>query len=95
MVRLNCFWTLLLVRLIPFVAGNDVHFSEYLDPQNKYELSWGVNLTENTIYFQVVVETTGFVGVGLSGNGQMDGADLFIAGVNDGVPYSQITISSK
>jgi len=28
------------------------------------------------------------VGIGLSGNGKMDGADLFIAGVKDGVPYS-------
>jgi len=95
MVRLNCFLVLFLFGIIPFVAGNDVHFTEYLDPQSKYELSWGVNLTENTIYFQVAVETTGFVGVGLSGNGQMDGADLFIAGVKDGVPYSQVTISLK
>jgi len=34
-----------------------------------------------------VVKTLGFVGFGLSTNGDMEGADIIIGGVKDGVGY--------
>jgi len=48
-----------------------------------YKVEWEVNPDDDTIEFQVTVETKGFVGFGLSLTGGMPGADMIIGGVND------------
>ncbi|OXA39163.1 DBH-like monooxygenase protein 2 [Folsomia candida] len=48
---------------------------------SKYSIQWDIDLENSRIYFQSIVETVGYVGFGLSSNGQMNGADIFIAGV--------------
>ena len=64
-------------------------FSATLDPNGEYQLYWNYNLTAGTISFAVRVQTTGWVGFGLSPNGQMPGSDVVIGWVdsNGGVHF--------
>ena len=57
-------------------------FSATLDPNGQYEVYWNYNLTAGTISFAVRVQTTGWVGFGLSPNGQMPGSDVVIGWVD-------------
>jgi len=57
-------------------------FSATLDPNGQYDLYWNYNLTKQTISFAVRVQTTGWVGFGLSPNGQMPGSDVVIGWVD-------------
>jgi len=59
-----------------------------LDRHGKFNLSWSVDRDLNEITFEVKVETAGYVGLGISPNGGMLGADIFIGGVADDVYYS-------
>lgn len=43
-----------------------------------YNLSWAEDSLANTMTFSIDAATTGWVGIGLSSNGQMDGADLVL-----------------
>ncbi|CAL8109980.1 unnamed protein product [Orchesella dallaii] len=62
---------------------------EYLDLEQNYLLKWNVSLTEKRIYFEVTAKTTGYIGFGISPNGGMAGADIFIAGAyQNGSQYS-------
>ncbi|CAL8109979.1 unnamed protein product [Orchesella dallaii] len=62
---------------------------EYLDLEQNYLLKWNVSLTEKRIYFEVTARTTGYIGFGISPNGGMAGADIFIAGAyQNGSQYS-------
>ena len=58
-------------------------FSATLDRNGQYELYWNYNLTQQTISFAVRVQTTGWVGFGLSPNGQMPGSDVVIGWVDN------------
>ena len=50
-----------------------------LDDQGQtYELYWNYSIAAETIHFAVNVSTTGWVGFGLSPNGQMPGSDVVI-----------------
>jgi len=60
--------------------------SQYLDNENKYKLYWTVDKENGIISGAVEVETTGWVGFGISSYG-MIGADVFIAWVKDGAVY--------
>ena len=89
--------TLLAVLLVAHLqTSQGVHdlsaayrFSATLDPNGQYELYWNYNLTAGTISFAVRVQTTGWVGFGLSPNGQMPGSDVVIGWVdsNGGVHF--------
>ena len=48
-----------------------------------YVLYWSANLESNQIEFAVNVSTTGWVGFGLSPNGQMPGSDVVIGWVDN------------
>lgn len=62
--------------------------TESLDPQGKYNFTRWVDMEMKRIEFEVSVETTGFIGFGLSYTGNMVGADVVIGGVyNDGNSY--------
>ena len=56
-------------------------FSATLD--NDYKLYWSYDLAVETIRFAVRVRTEGWVGFGLSPNGQMPGSDVVIGWVTD------------
>ena len=61
----------------------EYRFSAILD--NGYKLHWNFDLEQQMIAFAVNVSTTGWVGFGLSPNGQMPGSDVVIGWVdNDG-----------
>lgn len=54
---------------------------EYLDGDRKYFVEWEAYTDTQTIVFQLTVETTGYVGFGISPVGGMTGADIIIGGV--------------
>ena len=56
-------------------------FSAELSPN--YEFHWSFNFQAGTIAFAVNVSTTGWVGFGLSPNGQMPGSDVIIGWVDN------------
>ena len=61
----------------------EYRFSAILD--DGYTLHWNFDLEQQTIAFAVNVSTTGWVGFGLSPNGQMPQSDVVIGWVdNDG-----------
>lgn len=62
--------------------------SEILDVNGKYSAEWEVNLDTGSIVFTLNVQTTGYVGFGISMNPSMAGADIVIGGVkDDGTTY--------
>ncbi len=71
--------------LIPAARGHDVsqvyRFSAELDKM--YDLLWNFDLEAKTISFAVLVNTTGWIGFGVSPNGQMPGSDVVIGWVDD------------
>lgn len=68
---------------------------EVLDPQGKYLLEWRPDFGQRRVYFNVTVQTLGYVGFGLSRNGKMSGADIVIGGVEkDGKSYFSVCLQS-
>ena len=62
------------------------HVALSTDPTYQYDLYWKVDLEEEMIELAVNVSTTGWIGFGLSPNGQMLGSDVLIGWIsNDGV----------
>lgn len=73
---------LLLVLVASGVAlQSQYRFSRTLDTSGQYLLYWSFD--DDTISFAVNVETTGWVGFGLSPNGQMPQSDVVIGWVDD------------
>ncbi len=62
--------------------SNEYLFSNTLDGNGMYEVFWDFDLEAETISFAVKVKTTGWVGFGLSPNGQMPGSDVVIGWVD-------------
>ena len=56
-----------------------------------YDLYWNFSTVEETIHFAVKVKTTGWVGFGISPNGQMPGSDVIIAWVDGEKAYFQVS----
>jgi hypothetical protein len=60
-----------------------------LDEDGKFILGW--EILGDEIIFEVEVATLGYVGFGISPNGGMRDADIFIAGVfPNGTSYAQV-----
>lgn len=69
---------------------------EKLDDDGKIILAWEVDLTKETIVFEIEAATLGYVGFGISPQGSMEGADILIAGVlEDGTPYFSVRAYEK
>ena len=69
-------------------------FSATLD--ESYQLYWNYDLNEGSISFAVRVRTEGWVGFGVSPNGQMPGSDVVIGWVDDqGATFFHVSISNK
>ncbi|KAK2561145.1 DBH-like monooxygenase protein 1-like protein [Acropora cervicornis] len=65
-------------------------FFASLDEDQSVKLYWNVTTTDKEIFFTVEAKTTGWIGFGISsGQGKMQGADIVIGWVKDGVPYFQ------
>ena len=70
----------------------EYRFSAILD--DGYKLHWNFDLEQETIAFAVNVSTTGWVGFGLSPNGQMPGSDVVIGWVdNNGNTQFHVSIT--
>ena len=63
--------------------AEEYRFSATLDANGAYKLHWSFDLEAKTISFAVNVSTTGWVGFGLSPNGQMPRSDVVIGWVED------------
>ncbi|XP_023125529.2 DBH-like monooxygenase protein 2 homolog [Amphiprion ocellaris] len=62
-------------------------FMEYLDRDRLVCLKWGFDNLQGNITFQLVVNSTGWVGFGLSPNGGMKGSDIIIGGLGPSGSY--------
>lgn len=73
--------------------SQDVGFagSSQLSPSPLYNLTW--NVTGNRINFVVIVETTGWVGFGISPNGLMLDSDVIMGCVDDNTAVVTLTVS--
>ena len=56
----------------------------YLDPEEDFKLYWSVKDTDKSMHFAVEVNTTGWVGFGISAglSGSMKGADMVVGWVD-------------
>nr|XP_061842955.1 DBH-like monooxygenase protein 2 homolog isoform X1 [Nerophis lumbriciformis] len=62
-------------------------FMEYLDDNDMVCLKWGFSDVQRQITLKFIVKTTGWIGFGLSPNGDMTGADLVMGGVDSNRTY--------
>ena len=56
-----------------------------------YFLFWNFSTTDETIQFAVRVKTTGWVGFGISPNGQMPGSDVIIGWIDGQKSYFNVS----
>ena len=84
-----------LVVLFPIAICNEELASIYpfnvTLVQDTYWLYWNFNHTTQNISFAVRVKTTGWIGFGLSPNGQMPGSDVVIGWVDESNYYFHVT----
>ena len=67
-------------------------YSVQLDTGGHYTMFYSYDKDLNLLRIAVLVQTTGWVGLGISPNGQMPGSDVVIGWVdNDGTPFLQVT----
>ena len=93
---------LLLAGLVALAAAAHVDLQEYpfslvlYDQNNQYYgLHWNFTRETQSIYFAVNVSTTGWVGFGLSPNGQMPASDVVIGWVSGGQSYFHVSNDSS
>lgn len=66
-------------------------FMVYLDQDKLVCLMWGFDNLQGTIKFHLAVNTTGWVGFGLSPNGGMAGSDIVMGGLGPGGSYFAVS----
>ena len=76
--------------MVPSEASEYYPYKLNLIP-NFYTLYWKYDAQEIT--FEVHVFTKGWVGFGLSPDGNMPGADIVIGWVKDGIPFMQVGLN--
>lgn len=64
------------------VGLNPHHLRETVDSEGTYQMEWRVDWTDKVVIFHLTVQTKGYIGFGLSKNGEMAGADIVIGGVD-------------
>ena len=99
----SCFGSIF-VFLIAATATRSAHLNELeenynyhavLDDKGKYNLFWNFDLEQETITFAVRVQTDGWVGFGLSPNGQMPNSDVVIGWVDGGQNYFNVSCQHR
>ena len=63
--------------------SQEYRFARSLTDDDQYWLHWSIDTEKDTISLAVNVSTTGWVGFGISPNGQMPNSDVVIGWVND------------
>ena len=58
-----------------------------------YELYWTFDNAAETVSFAVRVQTTGWIGFGLSPNGQMPNSDVVIGWVDNGEAFFHVSLT--
>lgn len=95
---------LVVVLLVSFSPARSSHAQELqqtysyhavLDLEGKYTLYWNFDSEQETITFAVRVQTTGWVGFGLSPNGQMPSSDVVIGWVKGDESYFNVSCTSR
>ena len=69
------------------------NYSTAVDNDGNYLLFW--NFNETHITFEVHVKTHGYVGFGLSDNGNMYPADVVVGWVKDGATHFKVIMTSS
>ena len=87
---------LLLLACLTPVCFSDNHLAEKYPfsttlHEGYYYLYWNFSSTDETIQFAVRVKTTGWVGFGISPNGQMPGSDVVIGWVDGQKSYFHVS----
>ena len=72
-------------------AALDLPFMEYLDAERQVLLQWGFDEGVGNISFTLSINTSGWIGFGLSPNGNMIGADMVVGGVGTGGIYFTVS----
>ena len=63
-----------------------------LDSKGDYTMFYSFDADLSILRIAVLVQTTGWVGLGISPNGQMPGSDIVIGWVdNNGAPFLQVS----
>ena len=94
---MKLFASLLVIGSVAAAAHIDLQakypFRVVLYDQNNqyYGLHWNFTRETQSIYFAVNVSTTGWVGFGLSPNGQMPASDVVIGWINGGQTYFHVS----
>ena len=77
----------LLLLLLPALISSNTDLTKYQFNatlvQDYYWLYWNFSSIKESISFAVRVRTTGWIGFGLSPNGQMPGSDVVIGWIDD------------
>ncbi|XP_057679228.1 DBH-like monooxygenase protein 2 homolog isoform X2 [Corythoichthys intestinalis] len=68
-------------------ADPNLPFMEYLDNEHSVCIKWGFDIMQGNITIKFIVNTTGWIGFGLSHTGDMTGADLVMGGVGPAGNY--------
>lgn len=74
-------------------ADPGLPFMEYLDKNSLVCLEWGFDIKEGYITFKLTVNTTGWVGLGFSPSGGMEGADIVMGGLGPSGSYFKVSLS--
>ena len=84
-ILLPAFTVVLLLNTRPCSSVHDLagEYAFTVTLHERYELFWNYDLDSDTISFAVRVRTEGWVGFGLSPNGQMPGSDVVIGWVDE------------
>ena len=66
-------------------------FSVQMDSDGRYTMFYDYVAERSTLRFAVLVQTTGWIGLGISPNGQMPASDVVIGWVDQsGTPFLQV-----
>jgi hypothetical protein len=91
LLRLFCWFALIISTSCSHKQTEPGKRREVLD--SRYIVEWSVDSDLKMITFELAVETTSFVGFGISLGGTMNGADIFIGGVNsEGQSYFDVRL---
>ena len=87
--RVLIFTSLLAVSHCSHNLSQAYRYSAQLNGED-YVLYWSFDIQQQNISFAVRVRTTGWVGFGLSSNGEMPLSDVVIGWVDSNEPYLQV-----
>ena len=84
----------LLIQVICLMFITDVvHCNQETFGGGKFTLSWSYNASDERLYFKVVAETSGWVGLGFSDQNEgMKNLDCVVGGVSAGTGYLNVSI---